>query len=493
MENKENRIRARIVVEIDGYLDAPLLVGSGEDEKADMDQLLTADGIPFIPGSSMAGVLRSYLEQAAGLREAEALFGTLGWTQRTNGKCGEDGIVLELQSRILVYDTLLKNSYTVRRDGVRLNEGKTSDENMKFDMQAVETGADCRLRLEIIIRDSQATDHLEAAIDRDLARVKYCVSGLKRGSLRLGAKKNRGFGKLEVRRARYRTFRMDDRDDFQAWLDWNWDQKGAFEGSKKWSEEALLAESPAGERCMQIPLALSATLLIRSYASPGWGKESASEQDRDLTADCGQLALKDGTAVIPGSTWAGAVRSYVADLARQTGGFISWEEAQKALEPFWGTWSSGRKRSALRASRIVFEETRISGGHSLMMRRTAVDRFTGGAAKGALFGETLWAGGNVLLTVRWQEQGLDEQEKNALPGMLLWAVQGLNSGLLTVGGESGVGRGIFEPAGDVLLDGQEIEEEKEKQYLQAAALWCRRQKEVQDGKNSENHIHVQAL
>ena len=37
MENKENRIRARIVVEIDGYLDAPLLVGSGEDEKADMD------------------------------------------------------------------------------------------------------------------------------------------------------------------------------------------------------------------------------------------------------------------------------------------------------------------------------------------------------------------------------------------------------------------------------------------------------------------------
>ena len=52
----------------------------------------------------------------------------------------------------MVYDTLLKNSYTVRRDGVRLNEGKTSDENMKFDMQAVETGADCRLRLEIIIR-----------------------------------------------------------------------------------------------------------------------------------------------------------------------------------------------------------------------------------------------------------------------------------------------------------------------------------------------------
>ena len=32
MENKENRIRARIMVDIDGYLDAPLLVASGEDE-----------------------------------------------------------------------------------------------------------------------------------------------------------------------------------------------------------------------------------------------------------------------------------------------------------------------------------------------------------------------------------------------------------------------------------------------------------------------------
>lgn len=490
MENKENRIRARIMVDIDGYLDAPLLVASGEDEKADIDQLLTADGIPFIPGSSMAGVLRSYLEQAAGLREAEALFGTLVWAQRPGENRDKDGKTLEFQSRILIYDTCLENSDPARRDGVRLNEGKTSDENMKFDMQAVETGADCRIRLEIIIRESQVTDTLDAAIDQDLARVKYCVSGLKRGSLRLGARKNRGFGKLEVRGVHYRTFRMENRDDFQAWLDWSWDQADAFDGSEEWDAEALLVERPEGEHCMQIPLTLSGTLLIRSYASPRWGKESGSEPDRDMSADCGQLTLKDGAAVIPGSTWAGAVRSYIADLARQIGGFGSWEDAQKALEPFWGTWSTGRTRNALRASRLVFEETKISGGHSLPVYRTAVDRFTGGAARGALFGETLWAGGNVRLTIRWQEQGLDELEKKALPGMLLWAAQGLGSGLLTVGGESGVGRGIFEAAKSVLLDGEPVE--KEEAYLQAAARWCRRQKEVQDGQNTADHVHMRA-
>lgn len=303
MENKENRIRARIMVDIDGYLDAPLLVASGEDEKADIDQLLTADGIPFIPGSSMAGVLRSYLEQAAGLREAEALFGTLGWTQRPGENLDKDGKTLEFQSRILIYDTCLENSDPARRDGVRLNEGKTSDENMKFDMQAVETGADCRIRLEIIVRENQVTDTLDAAIDRDLARVKYCISGLKRGSLRLGARKNRGFGKLEVRGVHYRTFRMENRDDFQAWLDWSWDQADAFDGSEEWGAEALLAERPEGEHCMQIPLTLSGTLLVRSYANPRWGKESGSEPDRDMSADCGQLTLKDGAAVIPGSTW----------------------------------------------------------------------------------------------------------------------------------------------------------------------------------------------
>ena len=194
--------------------------------------------------------------------------------------------------------------------------------------------------------------------------------------------------------------------------------------------------------------------------------------------------------MIPGSTWAGAVRSYIADLARQIGGFGSWEETQKALEPFWGTWSTGRTRNALRASRLVFEETKISEGHSLPVYRTAVDRFTGGAARGALFGETLWAGGNVRLTIRWQEQGLDELEKKALPGMLLWAAQGLGSGLLTVGGESGVGRGIFEAAKSVLLDGEPVE--KEEAYLQAAARWCRRQKEVQDGQNTADHVHMRA-
>lgn len=107
--------------------------------------------------------------------------------------------------------------------------------------------------------------------------------------------------------------------------------------------------------------------------------------------------------------------------------------------------------------------------------RNSIDRFTGGAAKGALFSEMLWAGGKAELEIRWSERELKETEHQVLCGLLLWAAYGLNNGLLAVGGETGVGRGIFQEEGTVCLDGSKIEDTQK--YLRAAAGWCRRLKE----------------
>lgn len=477
MEKEENKINARIVAEIRGHLDSPLLVGSGEDERTDMDQLMTADGIPFIPGSSLAGVLRSYLEACVGRDEVEDLFGTLGWSQIPEGE--RENKRHEYQSRIFVYDTLLTDAVMVQRDGVRLDEGKTSEENKRFDMQAVETGAFCRLRLEILVRDQQVQGDLEEAIKRDLEKVQCFVRGMETGGLLFGARRNRGFGKFEVQGVKYRTFRLNNADDYKRWLDWHWDDDGAFAQKEKWKLADLKQIKNADEHLLCVPLEIKTTLLIRSYAIPSWGKGRAAGTDGSVEADCGQLALGDGTAVIPGSTWSGAIRGYVADLARQIAGLETWEQAQKLLEPFWGTWATGEQREqreSLRAAKIRIEETRIAGGHSLPVQRNSVNRFTGGAATGALFTETLWAGGTAMLNIRWSDKNLGDQEREALIGMLLWAIQGLRSGLLAVGGEGGVGRGIFGPAGDICLDGESVEDEET--YLRAAAQWCRRQKEA---------------
>lgn len=475
---KENKICGRIVTKILCRLDSPLLIGSGEDRRTDSDVLVTADGIPLIPGSAMAGGMRAYLEETAGRQEAEDLFGTLGWVQQTEAERETAKLVPDYQSRIFVYDALLPNRGVIHRDGVRLDERKTSKEYMKFDMEAVETGADFCIRLEVCIREKNAEKDINAAIERDLGRIRCIVSGIESGALRLGARRNRGFGKLKILWGGYRVFQMDCRCDFEAWLDWNWGDESAFSQKEKkdWNELKLLKNEKG--HCLEIPLRIQGTLLIRKYGAHAWDKETNEKAKDEIAVDYGQLLLEDGTAVIPGSTWAGAIRSYVAGLVRQIAGFDTWEQAQKALEVFWGTWAPGeeKKQEKLWASKVIMDETPIIGGHYLPVRRTAVDRFTGGAAKGALFSEGLWAGGKVNLTIRWSDRGLPPGGSEALCGMLLWAIQGIKDGLLAVGGETGVGRGIFEPAGNVYLNGQPMQEEKP--YLLAAAQWCRKRREA---------------
>ena len=51
----------RLVLYIQIQLESPLNVASGEDEGTDADILLDFDGNPFVPGSSLAGAMRSYI------------------------------------------------------------------------------------------------------------------------------------------------------------------------------------------------------------------------------------------------------------------------------------------------------------------------------------------------------------------------------------------------------------------------------------------------
>lgn len=473
---KGNKICARICMEICGSLDSPLLIGSGENENTDLDVLVTSDGIPFVPGSALAGSLRSYLEANMSTGDAEDLFGTLGWGLGTEEKRRTQKETQEYQSRIFVYDTLLKHTYVAVRDGVRLDEYKTSEENAKYDMQVVENGAEFAIRLEILIRDRQEEENgdLETALKCDLSRLRCCVCGIETGNLRLGAKSRRGFGKLKLSQVQYRIFRMNQEMDFETWLDWDWHPVSAFAGGNRWDLDKL-GDVSGEEHCMRIPLRIKDTILIRRYEADIWGKSHKTEEVQ--AADYGQLTLLDGSAVIPGSTWAGAIRSYLADLIKEVGRLDSWEEAQQTLEPFFGTWARLDKKIEKIASRVIFDETKIKGGHRMPVVRNAIDRFTGGSAKGALFSELLWVGGEAELEVRWSERELKETEHQVLCGLLLWTIYGLKEGLLAVGGETSVGRGIFQEEGAVCLDGCRIEDSEKEKYQRAVAGWCRHLKE----------------
>ena len=100
----QESLTAKIIAEGELVLDAPLLIGSGggeEGNQIDIHVLRDKDGIPYIPGTSLAGVLRAFVE-ADDAKTGALIFGTL---QDSHGKAA-----LELQSAISLYDVRLSDA-----------------------------------------------------------------------------------------------------------------------------------------------------------------------------------------------------------------------------------------------------------------------------------------------------------------------------------------------------------------------------------------------
>ena len=102
--NTGKKIYYRIVFQTASALSA----GSGENRYSDSDFIRNSVGEPFIPGSSLAGIYRSFFTE----NDAEYYFGA---DKKEERKQEEDGP----GSRVLVYDAKLQErmgiSLTLRR------------------------------------------------------------------------------------------------------------------------------------------------------------------------------------------------------------------------------------------------------------------------------------------------------------------------------------------------------------------------------------------
>lgn len=476
-----NKICGRLCIEMSGYLASPLSVGSGEQEDTDLDVILNARGEPCIPGTSLAGAIREYSETAEGSARTSSLFGT--------PKDGIPGSREDRQSRIFIYDAVLTETNVGIRDGVKLNERKTASPMGKYELQLVEQGAAVKIRMEILEREDCLKEgkSIEEIWEEDLRWVLLWQNGFSWGEIRLGAKSRRGYGKIKIQSTRIKKFNMQDRDSHLQWLDWDWEQENAFQG-----EEIIeiIGDTKKGkegqEHVLEAFLRPVGTLLVRTYAT--------AFSRKDSIPDYGQMTVngKGKQAVIPGSSWAGAFRSHIAKIVKKLGRLPDWETAQKKLEPLFGTWTDGKdKETNLNASRLVFEETVIEGGQGLPTTRIAVDRFTGGTVQGALYEEIPWTGGKVHLRIRWEKKKTNEEgiTDEVVCGLLLWAIRDLQSGFLAVGGETAVGRGIFEAdqaSSDLLLDEANMTTKSQEAYMKAAAEWVKTAEKRPNGGGREH-------
>ena len=408
-----------------------LSIGATDSDVTDHDMVLDSRGLPLIPGTSLAGAYRNLFfdgeatDEKAAERDCRRIFGDLDVGN----------------SPLRVYDATYEsgNGTISIRDSVSL-ENKVAKPGLKFDRQIVERGTRFVTYLEIL-REAQS-EHDEIGCTRqDVERI---VAAMEDGTITLGAKTTRGLGRVSVIDCRTRSFSLPD--DKDAWL--HFDMFG--NPDEQWHESlagvnTLVATDAQSHKTSSLPsrpndkLVITLALTLRGGISV---REYTTEVDE---ADFSQLIVHtsdnvdDPTPIIPGTSWAGAIRTRYEQLAKSL-----QTPANITKELFGYVGKDSENKTLTQRSRITFSESIVEGGEWISYTRNAIDRITGGTIPRALFTERSYYGGTTELVITIDRPGeLCNRLGKGIYAPLLATLADLHNGFLAVGGLTAVGRGLF--------------------------------------------------
>lgn len=426
--------------------DSPLCIGSGRNDITDQDILRDARGIPYIPGSAVAGVLR---EACHGTMDEKAWKYYFGYSSTNTGnKVKSDDDIIE--SRIIFYDATLVGDnkdkdgnpkYRIsQRDGVALNEYKSAKKQAKFDREILE--GECKFQTFIEISEEQSDINEKVKADEVLINI---AKIWKETDIRFGAKTTRGFGKICNVEIIGKNFDFTLKDEISGWLYFDIFEENSWKNAILYKDmlNTLMKDSIwalKDNNKLSLKLRLEGGLSIRRYSTECSDEESSPDQEQLTTIKFDKNGSEE-VAVIPGTTWAGAIGHRMEELI-DCSKVKKFERGKDDIQTYYyfGTVNSKVKEKSL----IYFNESKLTGGQFKKMSRNAIDRFLGSTAEGALFTEKIYIGGETTLDIGFGDPYntavvYSDDFINALAATLT----DLHEGYLAVGGATSVGRGIF--------------------------------------------------
>ncbi|MDP5133912.1 MAG: RAMP superfamily CRISPR-associated protein [Paraglaciecola sp.] len=444
------------VVELEATTPHAIQSGRGDTTH---DVLLMRDhnGLPALPGTSIAGVLRNlynelYQKEGGKLLSGNELFGYAdsnggrpSWVQFAAGLIHnsknepQEGLKANLaQDPILVK---LLDSKPLVRQRVRLNEKGAAIDMGKFDNTLVPAG----VRYSTLISYwSDGSAVCEQAFENIL-------SLLNSPTFRLGHSTRSGSGGFKVNRVltkRWDLKQPKEARDFQQYHRSRCNLSGlqqvipTVQKYANWSTVELKLQAEAGwrigggEHSFSLPDVKGKVpdLLPQSEYRIQWQNDKAS--------------LCKQQPVLPASAVKGAIaHRFVFHYRRISGDFVQpkiTSSLQKASENLgvrevFGFTTDGDNPSA-HAGRLLINDIYIEDFLSARQMHNKIDRFTGGVVTGALFEEeVLWQTPLTLQISILKSQELSVLSREAL----LATFRDLEEGLLPLGASGSRGQGIF--------------------------------------------------
>lgn len=423
-------IAERIIIKGILILDTPTCFGSGDNDN-DVDIRILRDSIEekaLLMGSSIAGALRNCLREhknGYGATDDSILFGG----QRTE----DDGE----QSPLIINDALSKDVISLElRDGVKINSiTKTAYDGAKYDLEFLESGTQFNLYFELLIDE-------ESDRERLIGELIISLKGLEAGKIRLGTKKNRGFGRCHVEKWQGWQFDLRNHEQRISWLTFPHWKTALSEDYPIYNNiaDALGVSVVNGDKRQHLTITADFTLVNSLLIRSG---QASTDKAPDLVH---LKSRRNGELkpILSGTSLTGVLRHRAERIVNTIQQNIErdFEGIEKLTNNFideiFGVDSTGNKTKEPKASRLVVDEVEINDTTDLIQNRIAIDRFTGGALHGALFNEQPIFGNDTSnLKVKLQLR----QPKDSEIGLLLLLLKDLWAGDLTIGGTSSIGRG----------------------------------------------------
>ena len=428
-------------------LDSPLTVGCGcPTIMTDSPVLTDINGLPYIPGTSVAGVIRHTLLAMDGEDNAE--YGSeiikeiFGYQERNSGEgskiiftdavmIGQDGQpmdgIQEINRSSEFYSLF---DYLPIRQHVCINEKGVGQDGGKFDNEVVYKGTRFMFEIELYAEVDSTS------VFQQILKV-LCYE-----SFRIGGGTRNGYGKIHVVKCMTANLDLTKPIDLERYLS----KSSSLLADWQWDEDIPLCPIAPTDKWMKYTLELH-PLDFFSFGS-GMGDEDSDSIPVAESVICwnndNTPFVKHHQVLVPTTSIKGTLSHRIAYRYNQQVKVFAGKNDVKAenvaVKTLFG--STGSSDQDMQRGNVLMSDIYIDDSKQKQFDHVKIDVFTGGAFPGALFQEKCTDGRGVVCCLELdvtKEAVKDENIRKALERALMDVCEGL----LPLGGIVNRGNGIF--------------------------------------------------
>lgn len=445
--NYIHRFLARFVIEAK----TPLAVGSGEKDIT-TDALVATDvnGLPYIPGTAIAGVVRSMI----GEESAKTFFGYQVPNKKKDGKGSEiifteakilnskgevvDGLNIDAIDK----DPLLKEYKELPiRQHARISEKGVTVKGGKFDEQVVFAGTRFCFELEMV------------SVKEENNNFESVLSQINNKTFRIGSGTRCGFGEIEVVEMQRAKLDLSKPEDLDLYLDKSSNLSEDWNG---WQRDENIEKETLSTDWVEYKLSLQPEdffLFGSGFGDHEVDMTPVKARKVEWSNGCGKIS--DKMVLIPATSVKGALSHRVAFHWNKLNGYYAGNPEAKvgkdnfAVKTLFGSEGEKDGEGQFRGNVIFSDIVEKRYVEYKILNHVAIDRFTGGAMEGALFSEkTTYLKEKdkpFEMTILVKNEMLSKKDKkNVTVGDALEvALQDICKGMLPLGCGVNRGNGIF--------------------------------------------------